>query len=314
MTKKVWFAGILSLVLVSLFSLAAMADDVINLDGEWLFQFDDDLAWADEDYDVSDWESYAKPAEAPALGFGWYRYEFEVPADWEGKGDLEVQLPVLNDFDWTFINGIGIGNGNRAGKRKYSIPGTYIQYGEKNLLAVRVYTINPGIGLDGNITVELTGSVSLVKNPSFELPTPYPANWIPNGMDKKVFLWEKAATVYTGFHCLGLRATDTLVDKVGYWQSDIIRTKPGTEFKAQVYVKAEDPSGETTIQLGFFDAEGKELGERAVSRNLARRTADWTRGNVRADAPEGTVYTKIFLVSKENSGTVWFDDVSLTIE
>lgn len=320
MTKKVWFAGILSLVLVGLFSFAAMADGSINLDGEWLFQFDDELAWADPSFDVSDWETYAKPAEAPALGFGWYRFDFVVPAEWEGKGDLEVEIPVLNDFDWTFVNGLGIGNGNRAGKRKYSIPASYINYGDKNTLAVRVYTINPGIGVDGDVVVNLTDSVSLLNNPSFEMANAYPANWTPNGTNKKVFLWEKAATVYTGFYCVGLRGTDTLSDTVGYWQSDIIFVKPGQEFRLQAFVKAEDPTGETTLQLAFYDAEGNEVfdpendNERAASRNLARRTADWTRGNLRASAPEGAVYAKVYLVSKDNSGTVWFDDVSLTLE
>mgnify|MGYP001216080862 FL=1 len=314
MTKKVWFTGILSLVLVGLFSLAVMAEGIINLDGEWLFQFDDDLAWAEVDYDVSDWESYTNPAEAPALGFGWYRYEFEVPAQWEGKGDLELLIPTLNDFDWTFVNGIGIGNGNRAGRRKYSVPASYLNFGEKNVLAVRVYTINPGIGIEGDITLELTDSVSLVKNPSFEMPAPYPANWTPSGTDKNVYLWEKAATVYTGFYCVGLNATDTLPGQEGYWQSDIIFLKPGDEIRVQAYVKAEDPTGETMIQVGFFDADGNQIGEREASRNLGRRTSDWTRGNVRADVPEGTVYAKIFLVSKENSGTVWFDDVSLSLD
>jgi hypothetical protein len=314
MAKKVWFASLVALVLVGLLSFVAMAEESISLNGEWHFQFDDDMAWAEPEYDVSDWEKYAKTAEAPALGFGWYRYEFTVPAEWKGKGDLLVSIPTLNDFDWTFVNGIGIGNGNRAGKRKYSVPATYINFGGKNVLAVRVYTINPGIGLDGDIAVELTDAISLVNNPSFEVPAKFPAKWTPNGDDKNIFLWEKAATAYTGFYCVGLRNTANLPSKVGYWQSDIIMLKPGIEVRAQAFIKAEDPTGETTIQVGFFDAAGNEIGERTASRNAGRRTSDWTKTFVRADVPEGTVYAKIFLSSADNSGTVWFDDITLTIE
>ncbi len=90
--------------------------------------------------------------------------------------------------------------------------------------------------------------------------------------------------------------------------------KPGIEVRAQAFIKAEDPTGETTIQVGFFDAAGNEIGERTASRNAGRRTSDWTKTFVRADVPEGTVYAKIFLSSADNSGTVWFDDITLTIE
>jgi len=47
---------------------------------------------------------------------------------------------------------------------------------------------------------------------------------------------------------------------------------------------------------------------------LARRTADWTRGNLFGTAPEDAVYARIFLVSNDNSGIVWFDDVSFGAE
>ncbi|MDD2431646.1 MAG: beta galactosidase jelly roll domain-containing protein [Firmicutes bacterium] len=317
MTKKIWFAGILSLVFVGLLSFVVMAEGTIVLDGKWVFQFDDDLAWADPDYDVSDWESYAKPADAPALGFGWYRYDFELPEDWEGKGDLELNIAELYDFDWTFINGIGIGNGNRSGKRTYSIPASYLNFDGKNTLALRVYTINPGIGLDGNMELTLTDSVSLLKNPSFEVPVNTPAKWTATGTDKNVFFWEEAATVRTGFRAVGLKGTDALAEKEGAWMSDIMLVTPGNEYRAQAYVKAEDPTGETTIQIRFYNADGDEVlyeNERAVSRNLGRRTSDWTRGNLYGTAPEDAAYARVCLVSKDNSGIVWFDDVAFTLE
>ena len=317
MTKKVWFAGILSLVFVVIFSFVAMADDSIILTGKWSFQFDDDLAWADPEYDVSDWETYTNPADAPALGFGWYRLDFEVPAEWEGKGDLELSIAELYDFDWSFVNGIGVGNGNRSGNRKYSVPASYLNYGGKNTLALRIYTINPGIGLDGEIKLSLTGVVSMVKNPSFEQAVNLPLGWTPTRTDKNIFIWENAATVRTGFRALALKGTDALEGEEAAWMSDIILVKPGTEYRAQAYVKAEDPTGETTIQIRFYNADGDEVfydGERAVSRNLARRTADWTRGNLIGTAPEDAVYARIFLVSNDNSGIVWFDDVSFGAE
>lgn len=296
----------LMVVLAMSFAVAAEVPSSIDVAGPWMFEVDDDLAWKDVDFDDSRWEVYDDPAEAPALGFGWYRVEVEIPAEWDGN-DIQLNVGQVYDFDWTFFNGIGVGNGNRAGRRRYTIPSSYVNAGEVNVLAFRVYTINPGVGLEDDVTLNVQSGGNPIPNPSFELPKPGPKGWTTGG-EAGEFIWLNAATNYTGMYSVGLKD----VAEKAYWISDIMLFDEGTEMRVDFFTRSEDATGETVGALWFYNADGDRIGV-AESRNTNRGTQDWGRKFVRGSAPEGTAYVRIALVARENSGMVLFDDLSFRV-
>lgn len=79
-------------------------------------------------------------------GAVWFRTTIDVPKEWLGK-DLILDLNKIFDQDFTYVNGILVGQTSGAEARKYTIPAKLLQAG-KNTIAVQVlnYYDRGGIG------------------------------------------------------------------------------------------------------------------------------------------------------------------------
>ncbi len=96
MKKKTLF---ILLFLVSAFSLRAQTfnlqtgrENITSLDGLWRFHTGDDPAWADPNFDDSQWpllrsdESWTKQGYPDYSGYAWYRFTIGFPrATWRGS-------------------------------------------------------------------------------------------------------------------------------------------------------------------------------------------------------------------------------------
>ncbi len=130
---------------------------LLSLEGSWKFALRDDMNRKRIDYDDSNWKSVMVPAlwETQGYrnydGFAWYRKEFIVPATLRNE-QLVLMLGKIDDLDETYLNGKLIGKtGNMKDlswrspsdewleMRAYKLSLTDIQFGEVNVLAVRVY-------------------------------------------------------------------------------------------------------------------------------------------------------------------------------
>ncbi|GAA0201137.1 hypothetical protein GCM10009000_014110 [Halobacterium noricense] len=137
----------------------------MSLSSTWLFRKGDDAAWANPDYDDGDWEQVELPANWEDHSghtednvFGWYRKTITIPASWEEYGE-DLLLPVgkIDDVDRTFFNGEEIGQNGSFPEdgfdtawqlpREYSAPTETVNYGDENVIAVRVYDAGGGGGL-----------------------------------------------------------------------------------------------------------------------------------------------------------------------
>ena len=107
------------------------------------------------DFDDRDWKTIQVPSyegwETVGLpnidGAVWFRTSFEVPAQWKGK-DLVLDLNRIRDQDFTFINGVMVGNTDNTEPRKYTIPAQLIKTG-KNTIAIQVLNYFDKGGLAG---------------------------------------------------------------------------------------------------------------------------------------------------------------------
>lgn len=128
-----------------------------ELDATWHFSRGDDVAWADPEFDDSAW----KEADLPQgweqhddytedFVYGWYRQSVVVPAEWEGQ-PVRFVLGQIDDADKAYLNGELIGEtgtfpedpegfeGSWNTPREYDVAPELINYGEENVLAIRVY-------------------------------------------------------------------------------------------------------------------------------------------------------------------------------
>src|ERR1035437_6886228 len=135
-------------------ALAEAAPEIPVVEGEWMFSKGDDLAWKAPEFDDTGWQTVKLPAKWEDHSkyyddnvFGWYRREITIPDSMKGK-DIIINAGMIDDADETYLNGEFIGatgsfppNYKSAWNalREYKVKSSLIKYGQKNVIAVRVF-------------------------------------------------------------------------------------------------------------------------------------------------------------------------------
>ncbi|MGB3464236.1 MAG: beta galactosidase jelly roll domain-containing protein [Cyclobacteriaceae bacterium] len=149
----------LLLLFVSMHTLDAQ-DMLLSLKGSWKFRLGDKMAWAEADFDDSNWDDIYAPSEWENEGFNgydgyaWYRKTFDGEL-LKDRYNLELNLGYIDDADQVFFNGQLIGysgtfppNFTTAynALRVYNIPQELVRDGE-NVISVRVFDTVLGGGI-----------------------------------------------------------------------------------------------------------------------------------------------------------------------
>lgn len=92
----------------------------------------------------------------------------------------------------------------------------------------------------------------------------------------------------------------------------IAPVQQGQKWHGEVWARGNAATGATQIALSWFDVNDKWLGG-ASSAALPAGTTNWTKLNVDGVAPAGSASMQIHIKSGDNGGTVWFDDVAVTV-
>lgn len=130
----------------------------VPLQGKWKFRLDDNMDWAEANYNDSNWDEIFVPGKWEDQqyrdydGYAWYRITFEYSKD---LGEyLVLLLGKIDDVDQVFINGTYIGGtGNMVlgesrhvrtwqeytAFRGYYVPKGLIKRNKANVIAVRVF-------------------------------------------------------------------------------------------------------------------------------------------------------------------------------
>ncbi|GAA0566185.1 hypothetical protein GCM10010172_57400 [Paractinoplanes ferrugineus] len=106
------------------------------------------------------------------------------------------------------------------------------------------------------------------------------------------------------------RTGKTSAGSPSYRISPIVPVFAGQKWHAEVWARGNAATGTSQIALSWFDAKDKWLGG-ASSAALPLGTTGWTKLSVDATAPAGTAGLQVHLKSGANTGTVWFDDVTM---
>ncbi|GAA2607215.1 cellulase family glycosylhydrolase [Paractinoplanes durhamensis] len=93
--------------------------------------------------------------------------------------------------------------------------------------------------------------------------------------------------------------------------SPITPVQAGASWHAEVYAKGTAATGTTELALSWFDINGTWISQNTSNR-LPAGTSTWTKLFVDAVAPTGAASVQLHLKSGDNTGSVWFDDVTVS--
>ena len=85
----------------------------------------------------------------------------------------------------------------------------------------------------------------------------------------------------------------------------------GRATRVSAYARGVAVDGDDRIAISWFDASGRYLGQDESAR-LRAGDPGWTRLVVQAQPPAGAAVLEVHLKSSDETGTVWFDDVSVS--
>jgi hypothetical protein len=141
-----------------------------------------------------------------------------------------------------------------------------------------------------------TGSIDISFNNSFEQDAlGLPANWLRWQTNNANFARD-TRVAHSGSASARIHAsTPAEFGLPAFYLSPVQTITPGQTAAASVWAQGEDATGVTRVTLAWFDAQQKYIG------------AD---SSVKAVMPENAAYVEIHLVSANNRGSAWFDDVT----
>lgn len=123
-SKVGWLLLVFLAQWISIGSASQVTAAEISLQGAHAFNArEDDRAFADPDYDDSEWETIAVPSSLRSAGIDprpdvfWYRIRFQVPADWSANAPA-IRLGIIARADQTYLNGVRIGGEGQVGPRE----------------------------------------------------------------------------------------------------------------------------------------------------------------------------------------------------
>jgi hypothetical protein len=150
-----------------------------------------------------------------------------------------------------------------------------------------------------------------VANPGFEtevnaMPTGWSASHASSGT-----MAVSSAVSHSGTYSASISATTGTQSSQPDWEAteNLGAITTGEHVQTLAWVDGVSSTGYTTVAVSWFTAGNTYLSN-TTSSNLPAGTTGWVQLGVNATAPANAAYAVVNLESYDNSGTVYFDDVS----
>ena len=163
-------------------------------------------------------------------------------------------------------------------------------------------------GMDFNPYLTKRGR-NLLVNPSMDAGTGDPHGWTPG----RFFSTDNKGTFATtkdgrnGSTCVSISKSTS----PAAWDASPIPVDPGKKYTLTAWIKIKDATGKNVAAMYWYNGNQWTClgwpGTRSVT-----GTQDWTKVTVTGKPPKDAALVRVNLISEENSGTTWFDDVTLT--
>ena len=144
-------------------------------------------------------------------------------------------------------------------------------------------------------------------NPGFERgANGAPAAWSPSAPSTGTLTWA-SGTAHSGTYSAQISGSGSQAS----W-SELINTgalTTGEQLQATAWAEGSASTGSNVVSVAWFDAAGHYISNN-TSPKLAAGNSGWAELSVNAVAPAGAAYAMLYVQSSNNTGSVWFDDVT----
>ncbi len=138
-----------------------------------------------------------------------------------------------------------------------------------------------------------------------------PGWWTPGRFDStaKDGKFETSGLGRNGSGCVSISGSG----ERAVWDASPIPVEPGKRYRLTGWLKTQDATGESSIALYWYTGNmWTYIGEERTE--YIAGTGDWFKASVAAEAPRGATFVRVNLISTNNTGTTWFDDIELVEE
>lgn len=97
------------------------------------------------------------------------------------------------------------------------------------------------------------------------------------------------------------------------WDASPIPVYQGEKYRLTGWMKTKDATGTNKIAIFWYNGNQWGVVDRVLTQPLTG-TNDWTKVSVVGTVPRNAALVRVNLISENNTGTTWFDDVTLTVE
>ena len=165
-------------------------------------------------------------------------------------------------------------------------------------------------GMDFNPYLTRPGQ-NLIVNPSMDAGTGDPHGWTPGRFfstdNKGTFATTKEGR--SGSTCVSISKSTS----PAAWDASPLPVDPDKRYTLTAWIKTKDATGKNLAEMYWYNGNQWGVVGTPSTQNIVG-THDWTKVTVTGKPPRDAALVLVNLISEENSGTTWFDDVTMTEE
>ena len=163
-------------------------------------------------------------------------------------------------------------------------------------------------GMDFNPYLTKRGQ-NLIVNPSMDAGSGNPHGWTPGrffGTDNKgTFATTKEGQ--KGSTCVSISKSTS----PAAWDASPLPVDPDKKYTLTAWIKTKDATGKSIAAMYWYNGNQWGVVGTRTTQSITG-TQDWTKVTVTGKPPKDAALVRVNLISEDNSGTAWFDDVTLT--
>jgi hypothetical protein len=150
---------------------------------------------------------------------------------------------------------------------------------------------------------------NLIINPSMVAGRGDPHGWTPG----RFFSTDNKGTFATtkegrnGSTCVSISKSTA----PAAWDASPLPVDPDKTYMLTAWIKTKDATGQNAVAMYFYNGNQWGVVGTPTTQSIAG-TQDWTMVTVTGKPPKDAALVRVNLISENNTGTTWFDDVTLT--
>jgi hypothetical protein len=157
-----------------------------------------------------------------------------------------------------------------------------------------------------------SAETNLVSNPGFEGGTTVPSSWTFETFNGNTPIWDSIA--HSGSRSIKISVPGTTSIFSGIIVSNFISARPGQNYTFSAWVKTQSTGGTNVPIVKVVEADANGYWLRETTLTFGKGTYDWSQQKEDFQTGPGTAIFYVTAGIYDGYGTIWVDDVSLSLK